>query len=154
MTPAEITATATQLITEIEKRIPPCMQNLEDRDNSNGNVTLMIIAGSGQIFGRMFGDNNARRRVTSRTAWHKSTQVWMTGQATGRFEQQVYGPANVDPGKFGLQHPDLIGWEGGLPVVAKDGTKFAVAMSGFTGKTDCNIIREAVASVPGLRMAE
>jgi len=154
MTPAEITATATQLITEIEQRIPACMLNPEDRDNSQGNVTLMIIAEGGQIFGRMFGTDNRTRRGTSRTAWHKSTQVWMTGQATGRFEQQVYGPANVDPGKFGLQHPDLIGWEGGLPVVAKDGTKFAVAMSGFTGKTDCNIIRESVASVPGLRMAE
>jgi len=154
MTPAEITAIATQLIAEIEQRIPTCMQNPEDRDNSHGNVSLMIIAEGGQIFGRMFGTDNRTRRGTSRTAWHKSTQVWMTGQATGRFEQQVYGPANVDPGKFGLQHPDLIGWEGGLPVVAKDGTKFAVAMSGFTGKTDCNIIRESVASVPGLRMAE
>ncbi len=153
MTPAELTAVATQLIAEIEKLIPACMQNPEDRDNSHGNVTLMIIAEGGQIFGRMFGDNNQRRRGTCRTAWHKSTQVWMTAQATGRFEQQVYGK-NVDPGKFGLQHPDLIGWEGGLPVVAKDGTKIAVAMSGFTGVTDCNIIRQAVAKVPGLAMAE
>ena len=154
MTPAEITATATLLIAEIEKRIPACMLNPEDRDNSHGNVTLMIIAEGGQLFGRMFGNDNRTRRGTCRTAWHKATQVWMTAQATGRFEQQVYGPANVDPGKFGLTHPDLIGWEGGLPVVAQDGTKFAVAMSGFSGKTDCNIIREAVAVVPGLRMAE
>lgn len=154
MTSTEITATATQLIAEIEKCIPACMQNPDDRDNSNGNVTLMIIAEGGQIFGRMFGDNNARRRGTCRTAWHKSTQVWMTGQATGQFEKTVYGPGGADPGKYGLQHPDLIGWEGGLPVVAKDGTKFAVAMSGFTGVTDCNIIRQAVAQVPGLKMAE
>ena len=154
MTPAEITAIATQLIAEIEQRIPTCMQNPEDRDNSHGNVSLMIIAEGGQIFGRMFGTDNRTRRGTSRTAWHKSTQVWMTGQATGRFEQQVYGPANVDPGKFGLQHPDLIGWEGGLPVVAKDGTKFAVAMSGFTGVTDCNIIRQAVAAVSGLKLVD
>jgi glc operon protein GlcG len=77
----------------------------------------------------------------------------MSGQATGQFEKQVYGPNNVDPGKFGLQHPDLIGWEGGLPVVAQDGTKIAVAMSGFTGVTDCNIIRQAVAAVPNLGMA-
>jgi uncharacterized protein GlcG (DUF336 family) len=154
MTPAEITAIATQLVAEIEKRIPACMKNPDDRDNSNGNVTLMIIAEGGQMFGRMFGDNNYRRRITSRTAWHKATQVWMTNQSTGKFEQQVYGPASVDPGKFGLQHPDLIGWMGGLPVVAKDGTKFAVAMSGFTGETDCSIIREAVATIPGLTMAE
>jgi glc operon protein GlcG len=154
MTPAEINAVATQLLVEIEKLIPACMQNPEDRDNSQGNVTLLIIAEGGQIFGRMFGDDNARRRGTSRIAWQKATQVWMTHQATGQFEKQVYGPGNADPGKFGLQHPDLIGWEGGLPVVAADGTKFAVAMSGFTGGTDCNIIRQAVAKIPGLAMVE
>jgi len=154
MTPAELTAVATQLIAEIEKLIPACMQNPEDRYNSQGNVTLLIITEGGQIFGRMFGDNNARRRGTSRIAWQKATQVWMTHQATGQFEKQVYGANNTDPGKFGLQHPDLIGWEGGLPVVAPDGTRLAVAMSGFTGVTDCNIIRQAVAKVSGLKMAE
>jgi len=154
MNSSEITATATQLIAEVEKLIPGCMQNPEDRDNSLGNVTLMIIAENGQIFGRMFGDNNSRRRGTCRIAWQKATQVWMTAQATGRFEREVYGAQNVDPGQFGLQHPDLIGWDGGLPVVAQGGTKFAVAMSGFTGVTDCNIIRLAVAKVPGLSMAE
>ena len=154
MTPTELIATATQLIAEVEKLIPGAMQNPEDRDNSQGNVTLMIVAEGGQIFGRMFGSDNPRRRGTSRVAWHKVMQVWLTHQATGRFEQQVYGRANVDPGKFGLAHPDLIGWEGGLPIVAADGTKFAAAVSGFSGKTDCNIIRQAVAKVPGLRMAE
>lgn len=154
MTPVEITTTAIQLMAQIEQRIPACMQNPEDRDNCQGNVTLMIIAEGGQMFGQMFGDNKARRRGTSRTAWHKATQVWMTGQATGKFEERVYGTEKADPGKFGLMHPDLIGWHGGLPVVAKDGTKFAVAMSGFTGATDCRIIREAVAAVPGLKMAE
>ncbi len=153
MPPAELTVLAEKLIAEIGKRIPACMLNPEDRDNSLGNVTLMIIAEGGQIYGRMFGDNNARRRGTCRIAWQKATQVWLTAQATGQFEKQVYG-RNVDPGKFGLQHPDLIGWEGGLPVVAKDGTKIAVAMSGFTGVTDCNIIRQAVAAVPGLALAE
>jgi len=153
MTPSEITAVATQLIGEIEKLIPAAMQNPEDRDNSQGNVTLMIIAEDGRIFGRMFGTDNRVRRGTSRIAWQKATQVWMTAQATGQFEKQVYGGAQVDPGQFGLQHPDLIGWDGGLPVIAGDGSKLAVAMSGFSGKTDCNIIRNAVARVPGLRMA-
>ena len=153
MNDVEVTAAATQLIAEVEKLIPAAMQNPEDRDNSQGNVTLMIIAEDGRIFGRMFGTDNRVRRGTSRIAWQKATQVWMTAQATGQFEKQVYGSSQVDPGQFGLQHPDLIGWDGGLPVVAADGTKLAVAMSGFSGKTDCNIIRNAVARVPGLRMA-
>lgn len=154
MTPAEIAATAAQLLAEIAKLYLVAMQNPADRDNGKGNVSVLIIAANGQMFGHMFGDDNRQRRITSRTAWHKATQVWMTGQATGKFEQQVYGPANVDPGKFGLQHPDLIGWMGGLPVVAADGTKFAVAVSGFTGETDCQIIRDAVAKIPGLKMTE
>lgn len=152
MSPSEISNAATQLIAEVEKLIPVAMQNPEDRDNSHGNVTLLIIAEGGQIFGRMFGNDNRTRRGTSRIAWQKATQVWMTGQATGKFEKQVYGSAAVDPGQFGLQHPDLIGWDGGLPVVASDGTKFAVAVSGFSGVTDCNIIRQAVAKIPGLKM--
>ena len=154
MTSTELTTTVAQLIAEIEKLIPGCMQNPADLDNNLGNVTLMIVAESGQMFGRMFGDSKQRQRNTSRIAWQKSMQVWMTGQATGQFEKQVYGKDNVDPGKYGLQHPDLIGWMGGLPVVAKDGTKFAVAMSGFTGVTDCAIIRLAVAQIPGLAMVE
>jgi glc operon protein GlcG len=154
MNSAELTTAATQLIAEVEKLIPAAMQHPEDRDNSQGNVTLLIIAEGGQIFGRMFGNDNRTRRGTSRVAWQKATQVWMTGQATGKFEKQVYGGANVDPDQFGLQHPDLIGWDGGLPVVAQDGTKFAVAVSGFSGVTDCQIIRDAVAKVAGLKMAE
>lgn len=154
MPPAEIAAAATQILAEIAKLYPVAMQNPADRDNGKGNVSVLIIAESGQIFGHMFGDDNRTRRETLRNAWHKGTQVWMTNQSTGKFEQQVYGPANVDPGRFGLRHPDLIGWMGGLPVVAKDGTKFAVAVSGFTGETDCQIIRDAVKAIPQLRMAE
>jgi glc operon protein GlcG len=152
LTPAALTALVERLIREIELLIPACLENPADRDNSHGNVTLFIVAEGGQIFGRMFGTDAARRRGTCRIAWQKATQVWMTGQATGRFEELVYA-RQIDPAKFGLSHPELIGWEGGLPVAADDGTKLAVAMSGFTGATDCRIIRQAVANVPGLTMA-
>ena len=152
MTSPELTALVAQLIAEIERLIPACMENPPGRDNSQGNVTLFIVAEGGQLFGRMFGKDNVRRRGTCRVAWQKATQVWMTGMATGRYEEQVYAK-KVDPSKYGINHPDFIGWDGGLPVVAADGTKLAVAMSGFTGETDCRIIRDAVARVPGLAMA-
>ena len=153
LTPAELTALVEKLIAEIERRIPACMENPADRDNSQGNVTLFIVAEDGQIFGRMFGTDASRRRGTCRIAWQKATQVWMTGRATGRYEELVYAK-KTDPSKYGISHPDFIGWDGGLPVVAVDGTKLAVAMSGFTGETDCAIIRRAVTAVPGLAMAE
>jgi glc operon protein GlcG len=153
MNSPDLTSLVEKLIAEIELRIPACMENPADRDNSLGNVTLFIVAEGGQIFGRMFGTDNVRRRGTCKIAWQKATQVWMTGHATGRYEELVYAK-QINPAKFGINHPDFIGWDGGLPVVAADGTKLAVAMSGFTGETDCRIIRTAVAQVPGLAMAE
>ena len=150
--PAELTALVEKFIAEIARLIPGCMENPADRDNSQGNVTLFIVAEGGQIFGRMFGSDPVRRRGTCRIAWQKATQVWMTGHATGRYEELVYA-RKIDPAKYGINHPDFIGWEGGLPVVAADGTKLAVAMSGFTGETDCAIIRRAVAAIPGLALA-
>ena len=153
MTPAELSSVVEKLLAEIERLIPACLQNPEDRDNSHGNVTLLIVAEGGQIFGRMFGTDKPRRRGTCRIAWQKATQVWMTGHATGRYEELVYAK-KLDPSPFGINHPDFIGWDGGLPVVAQDGTKLAVAMSGFSGATDCNMIRAAVAKVPGLAMVE
>lgn len=153
MTPIEISQHAERLLAEIEALVPACMENPADRDNSLGNVTALIVAETGQIFGRMFGADRLRQRGTCRIAWQKATQVWLTGIATGRYEELVYGK-RIDPGKFGILHPDFIGWDGGLPVELADGTKLAVAMSGFTGETDCDIIRRAVAKLPGARVVE
>ena len=153
MTPAEISQQVERLLAEIEALVPECMKNPADRDNSQGNVTVFAVAESGQIFGRMFGADRGRQRATCRVAWQKATQVWLTGIATGRYEELVYSK-RIDPGPFGISHPDFIGWEGGLPVVFADGTKLAVAVSGFTGETDCGIIRRAVAKLPGLRVVE
>jgi uncharacterized protein GlcG (DUF336 family) len=153
MTPAQISEAAERLITEVARLIPECMENPADRDNSNGNVTLFIVAETGQFFGRMFGGDRLKQRGTCRIAWQKATQVWLTNMATGRYEEAVYSK-RVDPSKFGINHPDFIGWDGGLPVQLSDGTRLSVAMSGFTGDTDCAVIRRAVAALDGMSMAE
>jgi len=75
MKPAELTSLVDQLMTAVERLIPACMENPDDRNNSHGNVTLFIVAEGGQIFGRMFGADNVRRRGTCRIAWQKATQV-------------------------------------------------------------------------------
>lgn len=46
--------------------------------------------------------------------------------------------------------PDFIGWEGGVPLVAADGSVFAAAFSGFRGEKDTEIVVRAAATV-GLR---
>jgi len=152
MNAVELTQTVEQLIAAIEQLIPSCLENPDDRRNE-GNVSLFIVAEGGQIFGRMFGTDSVRRSGTCKIAWQKATQVWMTGYPTGRYEELVFSK-QLDPKPFGIIPPDFIGWEGGLPVVAADGTRLAVAVSGFTGATDCSIIRRAVAQVPGLSIAE
>ncbi len=153
MTPTEISQHAERLLAGIEALVPACMENPADRDNSHGNVTAFIVAESGQIFARMFGADRLRQRGTCRVAWQKATQVWLTGIATGRYEELVYSK-RLDPSKFGINHPDFIGWDGGLPVELADGTQLAVAVSGFTGETDCAIIRRAVAKLEGARVIE
>lgn len=153
MSPAEISQNAELLIAGIERLIPEYMQKPVDRDNSNGNVTVFIVAETGQFFGRMFGSDRLKQRGTCRIAWQKATQVWLTNMATGRYEEAVYSK-RVDPSRFGINHPDFIGWDGGLPVVLVDGTRLSVAMSGFTGESDCEIIRRAAAEIPGMKMTE
>ena len=59
----------------------------------------------------MFGENKVKQREFFGVAWKKASQVWITGIATYEFEKKVYA-GEIDPGKFGLMHPELIGWEG------------------------------------------
>jgi len=72
----------------------------------------------------------------------KLLQVWRTGYLTGRFEELVYA-GKLDEDKFGVQRPDFIGWEGGVPLLAPDGTMIAAAFSGFRGFRDIEIIERA-----------
>jgi glc operon protein GlcG len=57
------------------------------------------------------------------------------------FNKQVGENAN------GIEAPDLIGWEGGQPLMMKDGTKLFVGFSGFRGTTDIEIMVKALAAV-------
>jgi hypothetical protein len=76
--------------------------------------------------------------------------VWRTGYYTGRFEELVYA-GKLDEGTFGLQRPDLIGWEGGVPLLAADGRLIATAFSGFRGVKDVEILERAAKAI-GLRV--
>jgi len=51
----------------------------------------------------------------------------------------------IDPQKFGIKLPDLVGWLGGQPITLCDGTKLAVGFSGFRGTSDLEIVQKALA---------
>jgi glc operon protein GlcG len=127
----------------IEKWIPVYMEVPEDRGISNGNLAVCIIEENGRIHGRMFGVNKPRLRQSYKVAWTKASQVWLTGVKTGAYERMVFNK-EVDENANGIEAPDLIGWEGGQPLVMKNGTKLSVGFSGFRGTTDIEIMLKAL----------
>jgi uncharacterized protein GlcG (DUF336 family) len=127
---------------EIEKLIPVYMQDENDQVISNGNVAACIIAEDGTVYGRMFGTNKPRLRQSYKVAWTKASQVWLTGVKTGEYERMVFN-REVEENSNGIEAPDLIGWEGGQPLMLADGTKLAVGFSGFRGVTDLEIMIKA-----------
>lgn len=113
---------------------------------TNGNVSICIIEEDGTVHGKLYGENKIKNRDTYRIAWIKASQVWITGIKTGEYEKLVFNN-QIDEHQFGISRPDLIGWEGGQPVLLKDGTRLSIAFSGFTGKTDLEIVQRAIAEL-------
>jgi glc operon protein GlcG len=130
----------------IEKLITSYMEIPEDKNISNGNLAVCIIDENQNVYGKMFGTNKPRLRNSYKIAWTKASQVWLTGVKTGEYERMVFTKV-VDENANGIEAPDLIGWEGGQPLVLKNGQKLAVGFSGFRGITDLEIMTKALALV-------
>lgn len=140
---------AALLIEEIARLMPLFLQDPIDWEMCKGNAAVCVIAPDGRFHGQIFGDDKARGRWYFGIANRKVAQVWSTGYATGRFEELVYA-GKLDEGKFGLNRPDFIGWQGGVPLCLADGALLAAAFSGFRGVNDVAIVERAAAAVPGL----
>lgn len=132
------------LIQRMEELIPLYMKKDEDKGVSNGNAAVCIIDEAGGVFGKVFIHNNKiRARESFRVAWTKASQVWLTGMKTGEYEKKIYNN-EIAEDIAGINKPDFIGWEGGQPIILKDGTKLSVGFSGFTGVTDLEIVLKAL----------
>lgn len=140
----EMLEIVTKIFRSIEKLIPSYMENPEDKNISNGNLAVCIIDENQNVYGKMFGINNARLRQSYKVAWTKASQVWLTGVKTGEYERMVF-TKEVDENGNGIEAPDLIGWEGGQPLALKNGKKLSVGFSGFRGTTDLEIMVKALA---------
>lgn len=140
----EILEIVTKVFRAIEDLIPSYMDIPEDKNISNGNLAVCIIDENQNVYGKMFGTNKARLRQSSKVAWTKASQVWLTGVKTGEYERMVF-TKKVDENANGIEAPDLIGWEGGQPLVLKNGKKLSVGFSGFRGTTDLEIMVKALA---------
>jgi glc operon protein GlcG len=135
-----------KLITNIEELVPIYMAIPEDFAKSKGVASLCIIDENGQIYGKVFGTDKVCGRDSFRIAWTKASQVWITGYKTNEYEKMVFAD-QIDPQKFGIKLPDLVGWLGGQPVTLSDGTKLSVGFSGFRGTSDLEIVQKALEKV-------
>lgn len=137
---------AQRLVDEVTKLLPEFLANPTDFEISSGNVAVAIIAPDGSTCGRIYGDDKAKGRFSFGIVNRKAMQVWSTGYATGRFERLVYG-GQLDEQPFGINKPDFVGWDGGVPLLTPDGALVAAAFSGLRGIKDIEIIERAAAAV-------
>jgi uncharacterized protein GlcG (DUF336 family) len=145
MDPSQQTLLIEKLLAAIEKRLPQYLANTEDFNIGRGNVAVCIIDEGWRVHGRMFGDNKIKQREIYGVAWKKASQVWITGIATYEYEKKVYA-GEIDTNKFGIMHPELIGWEGGQPITL-GGMKLAIGFSGMRGVNDLEIVTKAAEDV-------
>jgi len=117
------------------------MQNIEDERIAHGNCAACIIDEDGNVYGRLYGTNKIRARESYRVAWTKASQVWITGLKTGEYEKKFF---NNEIEECGIEAPDLIGWEGGQPLILKSGMKLSVGFSGIRGINDLEIMVKAL----------
>lgn len=130
------------IITTAGKLIPSYLA-MPQNSWSDVNVSICIIDEEGNVHGRLYGKDKVKNRRTYDLAWKKASQVWITGLKTAEFEKKIFN-GELQEGDFGIQAPDFIGWEGGQPIVLKDGTKLSVGFSGFSGKSDLDIVQKAI----------
>lgn len=139
------------LVQEVERLFPEYLRDPIDREMSKGNAVVLVIEPGGRTHGRVFGEDQAKGHWCFGIATRKLTQVWRTGYATGEFEKRVW-EGKLDEGKFGINRPDFIGWEGGVPFESAGGEFMAGAFSGFRGIKDVEILSRAIAAVPGWKV--
>lgn len=132
-----------ELLAHIEALVPVYMAIPEDYAKSKGVASICIINENGQIYGKLFGTDKLQCRDSFKIAWTKASQVWITGIKTNEYEKLVFAD-QIDPQKFGIKLPDLVGWLGGQPVTLPDGTKLAIGFSGFRGGSDLEIVGKAL----------
>jgi uncharacterized protein GlcG (DUF336 family) len=142
---------AERLLEEIARLLPEFLRDPVDAQMSGGNAAAAVIDEQGRVRGRIFGTDKAKGRWCFGIVNRKVIQVWSTGYATGRFEELVYR-GQLDDAPFGINRPDFIGWQGGVPLLLEDGALVAAAFSGFRGEKDVEIVERAASRIPGLHV--
>jgi len=143
MTPQQLQQTIHKIIESLSDLIPTYKESKIDWNITEGNVAVCIIDDAGNVYGKIWGDNKIKGRRVYDIAYRKASQVWITGYKTGEFERLVFTD-QINYREFGIDLPDLMGWEGGQPIQLDAETKIYCGFSGFKGVTDVAIVKKAV----------
>ncbi|WP_435357303.1 GlcG/HbpS family heme-binding protein [Emticicia sp. SJ17W-69] len=142
MTNQKLQQVVNQMFESITAQIPTYKDSPADWNISNGNVAVCIIDDAGNIYGKIWGTDKLRGRSYYDVAYRKASQVWITGYKTGEFERLVFTD-KLNYRDFGIELPDLMGWEGGQPIQLDDETRISCGFSGFKGINDLAIVKNA-----------
>ncbi len=142
MTNSHLKQIINKVIENITEKIPGFQNSAPDWSISQGNVALCIIDDAGNIYGKIWGTDKLRGRRYYDIAYRKASQVWITGYKTGEFERLVFTD-KINYRDFGIELPDLMGWEGGQPIQLDAETRISCGFSGFKGVNDLGIVKNA-----------
>jgi uncharacterized protein GlcG (DUF336 family) len=142
MTNQELQGVINQMFESISVQILTYKGSAADWNISDGNVSVCIIDDAGNIYGKIWGNDKLRGRRFYDVAYRKASQVWITGYKTGEFERLVFSD-KLNYKDFGIELPDLMGWEGGQPIQLDTETRISCGFSGFRGVNDLSIVKKA-----------
>jgi uncharacterized protein GlcG (DUF336 family) len=142
MNTTQLQAKINLIFDHISQQIPSYEASEPDWSISQGNVACCIIAPDGQLFGKIWGTDKVKGRKFFDIAYRKAVQVWITGYKTMEYEKLVFS-GQINHKDFGIELPDLMGWEGGQPIQLDPDTKIACGFSGFKGVNDLKLVLEA-----------
>ncbi len=123
-------------------QIPLYKDSEADWKTSQGNVAVCIIDDAANVYGKIWGTDKLKGRRYFDVAYRKASQVWITGYATNDYEKLVFAD-KLNYKDFGIELPDLVGWQGGQPLQLDSDTRISCGFSGFRGVNDLAIVRKA-----------
>ncbi len=142
MTKSEIQRLVDSMFAHITADLP----NYKDIDPNwaicEGNVACCIIDAEGNIYGKIWGQDKLKGRKYYDIAYRKAVQVWITGHNTKDYEKLVFSD-QINPKDFGIELPDLIGWEGGQLIKLDNQSAIACGFSGLRGVHDLKLVKDA-----------
>jgi uncharacterized protein GlcG (DUF336 family) len=146
MTTEKLQQIINKMFENISAQIPAYKTSEPDWNISSGNVAVCLIDDAGNIYGKIWGDDKLRGRKFYDVAYRKASQVWITGYKTGEYERLVFTD-KLNYRDFGIELPDLMGWEGGQPIYLDAETRISCGFSGFKGVNDLGIVKRAADEV-------